>query len=266
MLRKNAIALLVVFLLRAVSPVFAGVQQVSVRVDGIACPFCAYNIEKRVKTLDGVEKGARIVTSIEHGKATFPWKTDVAFDPDAVRKAIREAGFTPRQISVTATGTIEAGPTHDPEATLRLIDEKAKLVLSVRPAKRADRLESWETLKAFAGPGLSVRVEGEVGPDSGDASFEVLLHRWAPLEFGAEIIAEVDDLASQRCSTRIMRALAELEGVIHVEADHASERVNIWTRHGSPDLGVLRERIESLGFNVAHMHDVAQEDGDALHD
>ena len=42
----------------------AAVEQVSVRVDGLACPFCAYNIEKRVKTLEGVERDASIVTSI----------------------------------------------------------------------------------------------------------------------------------------------------------------------------------------------------------
>ena len=71
-----------------------------------------------------------------------------AFDPEAVRKAMREPSFTPRGISVTATGRLQAGPTHDPEATLGLIDEKAKLVLSVRPEKRADRVASWEALKA----------------------------------------------------------------------------------------------------------------------
>ena len=55
---------------------------VSVRVDGPGCPFCVYGIEKRLKVLDGVDRGARIVTSIDQGAATFPWKAGVAFDPD----------------------------------------------------------------------------------------------------------------------------------------------------------------------------------------
>ncbi len=88
-------------------PALAAVEHVSVRVDGLACPFCAYNIEKRVKTLEGVERDARIVTSIEHGIAKFPWKRLVEFSPEAVRKAIRQAGFTPRAISVTVTGPVK---------------------------------------------------------------------------------------------------------------------------------------------------------------
>ena len=107
MFRKQAIAAAVLMALAATSSAVAAVEQVSVRIDGLACPFCAYNIEKRVKTLDGVERDARIVTSVKTGTATFPWKAGVVFDPAAVRKTIQQAGFTPREISVTVTGTVE---------------------------------------------------------------------------------------------------------------------------------------------------------------
>ena len=235
----------------------AGVEQVSVRVDGLACPFCAYNIEKRVKTLEGVERDARIVTSIEHGIAKFPWKSGVAFDPAAVRKAIREAGFTPRELTVTVTGAIEVSSDRDAQTMLELVDDDAKLTVLVTPPERADQRESWDQMRALGlrqDAKLRVRVEGEVRADSADTPWSLILHTWAPLEYGAHVIVEIDDLACERCSTRTMRALTELDGVIHVEADHEADRVHIWTRDEAPDLNVLRDRIETLGFKVTHIH------------
>ena len=240
-------------------PGLAGVEQVSVRVDGLACPFCAYNIEKRVKTLEGVERDARIVTSIEHGIAKFPWKSGVAFDPAAVRKAIREAGFTPRELTVTVTGAIEVSSDRDAETMLELVDENAKLTVLLTPGERADQRESWDQMRALGllqGARLRVRVEGEVRADSADTPWSLILHRWAPLEYAAQVIAEIDDLAGKQCSMRTMRALTKLDGVIHVEADHETDRVHIWTRDEAPDLNVLRDRIETLGFKVTHIHEL----------
>ncbi len=62
-----------------------------------------------------------------------------------------------------------------------------------------------------------------------------------------------------------MRTLKELDGVIHAEADHERGRVHIWIM-GTPDLSVFRERIETLGFKVTHMHDVDMKDGDVPDD
>ncbi len=238
-------------------PALAAVEQVSVRVDGLACPFCANNIEKRVKTIDGVARDARIVTSVEKGMATFPWKAGVAFDPAAIRKAIKEAGFSPREISVTVTGTLKVEGDGSSKPMIRLVDEKVNLVLSVLRPDRADRRESWEKLWTFSNGTtgeLRVRLEGEVHSEIAGGSLEVSLQRWSPVEFGAEVVLDVEDLACEQCSTRTMRALTELEGVIHVEADHEADRVHIWTRDEAPDLRVFRERIETLGFKVTHVH------------
>ncbi len=240
-------------------PALAAVEQVSVRVDGVACPFCAYNIEKRVKTLEGVEPDARIVTSIEHGIAKFPWKSGVAFDPAAVRNAIHEAGFTPRELFVTVTGAVEVSSDRDAQTTLRLVDENAKLTVMVTPSERADQQESWDQMRALAlrqEAKLRVRVQGEVRADSADKPWSLILHTWAPLEYAAQVIAEIDDLACEQCSTRTMRAVREVEGVLHVEADHETDRVQVWTRDEAPDLNVLRDRIETLGFKVTHIHEL----------
>ena len=240
-------------------PGLAGVEQVSVRVDGLACPFCAYNIEKRVKTLEGVEQDARIVTSIEHGIAKFPWKSGVAFDPAIVRKAIHEAGFTPRELTVTVTGAIGVSSDRDAQTMLELVDEDATLTVLVTPGERADQRESWDQMRALGllqDAKLRVRVEGEVRADSADTPWSLILHKWAPLEYAAQVIAEIDDLACEQCSMRTMRAVREVEGVLHVEADHETDRVHIWTRNEEPDLNVLRDRIETLGFKVTHIHEL----------
>ncbi len=239
------------------SQAVAEVEQVSVRIDGLACPVCAYNIEKRVKTLDGVERDARIVTSVENGTAKFPWKAGVNFDPETVRKAIQQAGFTPREISVTVTGTVEVEGERSSTPTIRVVDEKVALVLSVPRPGRADRRESWEELWDLSNGTTGerrVRLGGEVRSEIAGGSLEVALQRWSPVEFGAEVILDVDDLACEQCSTRTMRALTELDGVIHVEADHETDRVHIWTEGKSPDLRVFRERIATLGFKVTHVH------------
>ena len=268
MFRKQMFVAALLSVVALTGPAEAAVEQVSVQVDGMACPFCAYNIEKRVKMLDGVGRDARIVTSVEYGTAKFPWKRRVEFSPEAVRKAIRQAGFTPRAISVTVTGTVKASRVGKSKRTLQLVDRGARLAVSVRPDDRADRLESWDALEAFASEessNLRVQVEGEVHSGGSGGSWKVILHRWAPLEFGSEVIVEVEDLASEQCSTRIMRTLKELDGVIHAEADHERDRVHIWTM-GTPDLSLFRERIETLDFKVTHMHDVDMKDGDVADD
>lgn len=243
-------------------PALGAVERVTVRVDGLACPFCSYNIEKRVRPLKGVPRDAKITTSLKEGSAKFPWKPDVPFDPGAVRKAVREAGFTPRGIFVTATGKVEVSPERESRPRLRLEDEKVNLAVSVRAGERADRRESWEAMKDLASEGagtLDVWVEGEVHSDGGDASWYIILHRWGPSEFGAEVIAEVDDLSCEQCSTRTMRGLVKLDGVIHVEADHETDHVHIWTKGKSPDLSPLRQGIETLGFKVTRIETVASE-------
>lgn len=255
MLKKT---LLTIMLLCAGSaPAFAGVENVRIGVDGLSCPFCTYNIEKRVKTLSGVKRDAQVLTSLKDGMVSFPWKHGVAFDPGPVRKAIRTAGFTPREIFVTVVGNLQISSEQGSRAVLRVVDEEAKVRVSVQVGEKADRQESWKSLNALGGEKkgkLRVRVEGQVRSDGAGASWGVVLQRWAPLDFGAEVIVEVEELACEQCSMRTMRALGELDDVLHAEADYEEDRVHIWSESPSPNLTVFRQRIESLGFKVTHIH------------
>ncbi|GJL71981.1 MAG: hypothetical protein NMNS01_11800 [Nitrosomonas sp.] len=60
-------------------------------VDGLACPFCAYGIEKKLNALEGVE---RIEMNIKDGVVVVTMKNGSALDEAVARKAVKDAGFT----------------------------------------------------------------------------------------------------------------------------------------------------------------------------
>ena len=84
-------------------PVFAAVDHYDVQVDGLACPFCAYGLEKKLKKLPGA---ANVRIELNTGWASFDVSSGVLL-PEPVQAAVRDAGFTPRDIRVIASGTIE---------------------------------------------------------------------------------------------------------------------------------------------------------------
>lgn len=63
------------------------------RVDGLACPFCAYGIEKKIGAVKGVEK---VETDIKTGTVTVTMKEGAVLEEKAAAKAVKEAGFTLR--------------------------------------------------------------------------------------------------------------------------------------------------------------------------
>ncbi|MFQ5811553.1 MAG: heavy-metal-associated domain-containing protein [Armatimonadota bacterium] len=171
----------------------AAVEKVSVRVDGLACPFCAYNIEKRVRKLDGLDRSTRIETIVAKGMVHFRWKASRPFDPMLVRKAIHEAGFTARTMELTASGTVQIPKGTAQAALLRLVDEGAQQAILLRPADGADYRKAWDGLKAQAqatsdgGAAQRIRVEGQVQvgkKGERDAPWSLILHRWTRLSSG----------------------------------------------------------------------------------
>lgn len=63
-------------------------------VDGLACPFCAYGVEKKVGGLEGV-KGIEI--EIDDGVVAVTMAAGARLDEATARQAIDEAGFTLRK-------------------------------------------------------------------------------------------------------------------------------------------------------------------------
>jgi len=60
------------------------------RVDGLACPFCAYGIEKRLSAIAGVRA---IDVDIASGAVTVTMTEGTTLDEATARKAVRAAGF-----------------------------------------------------------------------------------------------------------------------------------------------------------------------------
>ena len=54
MTRKSVI---IAILVSMSFPAFSEDTRYELRVDGMACPYCAYGIEKKIKALNGVDQG-----------------------------------------------------------------------------------------------------------------------------------------------------------------------------------------------------------------
>ena len=72
-------------------------QKVTVRVDGLACPFCAYGLEKKLKKIENVEK---LEIKINEGVVTLYFKEGAKIDQEQIAKKVKEAGFTPRELQI----------------------------------------------------------------------------------------------------------------------------------------------------------------------
>ena len=77
-------------------------QQVVVRVDGVSCPFCAFGLEKRIGLIAGVQD---VKIEFKAGKAIVSLEEGAAVSEAALRQAVKEAGFTAREITFPS-GTI----------------------------------------------------------------------------------------------------------------------------------------------------------------
>lgn len=66
-------------------------------VDGLACPFCVYGVEKQLSKVDGV---AEVETELKTGIILMTVDEGVTLDEEALRQAITDAGFTMRSLSL----------------------------------------------------------------------------------------------------------------------------------------------------------------------
>lgn len=79
--------------------IFAGdatSQKATIQVDGLSCPFCAYGLEKNLKKVKDVES---VDIDMKTGQVTVIIKSDTQVDDQALRQAVKKAGFTARDIT-----------------------------------------------------------------------------------------------------------------------------------------------------------------------
>ena len=73
---------------------FADSHVYKLYVDGLACPFCAYGVEKKVGGLKAVEK---VEIDINGGIVAVTLADGATLDEAAAKQAVDEAGFTLRK-------------------------------------------------------------------------------------------------------------------------------------------------------------------------
>lgn len=66
------------------------------QADGLACPFCAYGIEKQLGRIAGV---ASVSTDIKSGTLTISMQAAASLTETEARRAVEQAGFTLRSFN-----------------------------------------------------------------------------------------------------------------------------------------------------------------------
>jgi copper chaperone CopZ len=70
--------------------------KIKVEVDGLACPFCAYGLEKKLKNMEGVSK---IEIDVENAFALLTVEEGKTVSENIIRENVKLAGFTARKIT-----------------------------------------------------------------------------------------------------------------------------------------------------------------------
>ncbi len=92
-------------LLLSVTALAAG-NQYTLGVKGVACPYCAFGIEKRLNKIDGVNE---VVVDIGDSVVRVTMQEGATLTEEQVRQAVDEAGFTLRSFSRTESKQGEDG-------------------------------------------------------------------------------------------------------------------------------------------------------------
>ncbi len=72
-------------------------RKVKIQVDGLACPFCAYGLEKKLKEIDGVKK---LDIQVDSARVVMIFEQDALVDSMKIVRKVKEAGFTARKIII----------------------------------------------------------------------------------------------------------------------------------------------------------------------
>ena len=85
------------FILSLSVPARAG--EIEMEVHGMACSFCAYGLEKKIKKLDGVES---ITIDVQTGKANVQTKEGTEIAPETLEKIAKDSGLELKNTVVKA--------------------------------------------------------------------------------------------------------------------------------------------------------------------
>lgn len=140
-----------------------GMLEVRVQVDGLSCPFCAYGLEKKLRRVDNV---AELEIQVSEGRAVVTPAPGTSVDLAQLERAVRDGGFTPRELHVTARGRLteqDGVPVLElPDGILLLLVEDARLA-ELLQARGAGLGEGARPVLRVQGPATPYSAESHAG-------------------------------------------------------------------------------------------------------
>ena len=94
-MKKIILAMLMSFSLST----FAAGTHYSIRVDGLACPYCAYGVEKKLKKISGL---SNIKVDLKKGLVTVDAAEGTTLNEKQLKKLFKDAGFTYRSMKTSS--------------------------------------------------------------------------------------------------------------------------------------------------------------------
>lgn len=94
---KKLTILIVAFMLVIPALVLAkpNVENISIEVKGLSCPFCVAGLEKKLKEIDSVDT---VKVSLKKSLVRLQTKSGQSVSDAKLQSAIKDAGFTPGKI------------------------------------------------------------------------------------------------------------------------------------------------------------------------
>jgi len=168
------IGISVLAFLNAIPLTQAEIEEAKLQVDGLACPFCAYGLEKKLKKVPGT---SAYEIDLKKGEAFVRFEKKASLDFAVFENAVREAGFTLRGIAIKATGKIvdlEEGLAFEVAGSGQrfLLFEDNQLHERYHAGEKIKPLSEKpeKELSAFKEKGITLRIEGTIHPHEGLAS------------------------------------------------------------------------------------------------
>ena len=217
-MRRASALTLVLLLLGVAGPGRAEVSGVAVHVDGLACPFCVFGIEKKLLEVPGVQSAS---TDLERGRVRLDLTDGSVPDVGAIEKAIEKAGFTPRDVTLTAVGTLAR---EDDRLVLAVRGTDVRYLLFESDGNGGDfSSETRADLEKKVEAGTVVAVTGRVHEHAGGTP-GLSIDR---IEDVHEVSLEIEGMSCARCAARLARLLGQAPGVSHAAVDFDTRRATI---------------------------------------
>ncbi len=224
-------------------PLEGEIARCTISVDGLVCPFCAYGLEKKLKKLDGVRS---LDISLNEGTATLSVTQGKNLRPADIRSAVEEAGFTPREISITVVGTLSI---EGRKVFLRLRGAEGKYLLSERGTGEADgrgalNEKTRGQLSDLAGRGAVVAITGTafaLATGGHGLSTDVV-------EQVFSITLDVPGVRGEKGALRLEELLKNAEGVYRASVSLLDGQVTVESIGREPGRAALAKVVAVAGL------------------